>query len=276
MDTDFRISETTACRVEGARMERATGERLRWSLVARVPLLFLAASLQATCAGGGPGAQRYPELVPYTDREVRDVGFRGTEPFGEDTLLRIIETRPTGCNLLGLPFCIPFTDIGRQESRLDLNVLRRDADRIAVFFRSSGFFGTGVRPIVEPEGEESDGPVRVTFVVARGDSVLVDSLSVAGTDTILDPDSLARALPLQPGELFDIGEFTASADTVLGALLARGHAYAQVLRNFTVDTATDRADVSIEAVPGPQVRIDSIIVRGGESIGRRAILRRGR
>jgi len=103
--------------------------------------------------------------------------------------------------------------------------------------------------------------------------VVLDTLVVEGTEGIFDPDSLARTLPLRPGELFDLGEFEASADTILRALLDRGYAYARVLRSYDADTVTDRATAWLTAFPGPPVVVDSIVVLGAETLGRRSVLR---
>src|SRR5690606_9863480 len=90
---------------------------------------------------------------------------------------------------------------------------------------------------------------------------------------ILDTAAVRASLPLQVGERFDLDDFNLSADIVLRRLQARGHAYASVLRNYAADTLTDRAVASIEAVAGPVVRIDSIIVTGADELGERTVAR---
>src|SRR5690606_1650529 len=134
---------------------------------------------------------------------------------------------------------------------------------------SAGFFGTQVFPEVEPQAED----VVVTFVVQRGDSVILNRFDVIGTEGVLDPDSLKATLPLQPGQLFDLRRFAASADTVLLAMRERGHAHATLLRNFTVDTLRDSATVTLEAIPGPRVTVDSVVIVGRENLQRRDVLR---
>src|SRR5690606_10091605 len=114
------------------------------------------------CTARTPGGRAYPELVRFAGREIDAVDFRGAGPIPSDTLEELVRTEATRCSILGLPIC-PF-GLGRQEEYLDLDVLRDDAVRLALFFRQSGFFGTRVTPDVEP----ADGDVRVTFVIARG------------------------------------------------------------------------------------------------------------
>jgi outer membrane protein assembly complex protein YaeT len=229
------------------------------------PLLIVAGG----CATRASTAQIYPEVVAHSGEKIEGVRFRGQEPFSADTLLTLIGTQPSQCSFLGLPFCVPFTRIGRQEHFLRPEVVRGDVLNLARFYRGEGYFGTRVVPEVEPEGDD----VIITFAVQRGDPIIVDLVEVHGTEPVLDPDSMERALRLQPGEIFDLGEFSAASDQVLNALYRRGHAYAQILRNFSVDTIDNVAVASLEALPGPQVRVDSIVVEGAEELGRSTALR---
>ena len=239
-------------------------------------VLFLVAAAAVVtgsgCAGRSRAAALYPDLVEYSGREIAEVRFEGGDPFSADSLQQLIETQPSRCSFLGLPLCVPFTRIGHQTHRLNLETLRQDVGRLALFYRASGYFGTTVRPQVEPQsGDDQD--VEVTFEIDRGDPIYLDTLIVEGTEGILDPDSLARGLRLQPRELFNLAELVASADTVMRALQQRGHAYAQVLRNFDVDTVTNLAEARLTAVPGPRVVIDSIAIFGLEELERRDVLR---
>lgn len=237
---------------------------------------WLRLAVGALLIGGGgcsalapQAAGPLPELAPYQGREIQSVDFLAPQPFSQDTLLSLIETRPTRCRLLGVPICVPLLHWGRQVHTLDTDVLASDVVRLAVFYRRNGYFGTRVRPGVQPKG---GGKVAVTFAILRGDAVTLDSLTVEGTEGIVDPDSLARELPLKPGQPFDLGLFGASADTIQSRLHALGYAYSQVLRNYGVDTIQDRATAQLLAIPGPQVRVDSIRVVGAPHLGRGATL----
>ncbi len=236
--------------------------------VVTVCVLALLPILSA-CAVRTRATQLYPDFVQYGGRKVQSVRFLNIAPFKADSLLTIVETQPTRCSLLGLPLCVPFTKVGQRVSRFSLQRMYEDVVRLETFYRFAGYFGTSVTPKVDEKGDN----VNVTFDVKRGDPVHMDSLTVTGVDSIMNADSLARALPLDTGGVFHVGRFNASADTVLRALQARGHAYARVLRNFSVDTLTDRAVASLTAVPGPRVVIDSIAVNGAENLGRTGALR---
>lgn len=246
----------------GARIERA-GRLALWSAVA----------LGAGACAKPAVIELYPEVEEHAGREIEDVHFVNPEPFSEDSLDALTETEPTKCRFLWvLPFCVPGVNLWVEERHLDARTLGSDLARLNLLYRQSGYFGTEVVPEIE-ELEGDAGPIALSFVVRRGDGIVVDSVVVEGTEGIADPDSLEAELPLQPGELFHLGEFQASADIVRGALYRRGHAYAQVLRNYAVDTLQDRATAWLVAIPGPRVVVDSIVVMGLDVLDRGTALR---
>lgn len=235
---------------------------------------LLAALALAGCVRGS-GAELFPTFVDLAGSEIEEVAFEGVEPFSEDTLQALVGTRATRCSLIGIPVCLG--GLGRQRGYLDLEVLRDDVRRLALFYRQNGFFGTTVRPdaVVTEAAEEGDevADVRVTFRIARTDAVLVERFGLEGLEGVLDTAAVRSRLPLAVGDTFRLAAFTASADTVLRRLRGQGHAFAEILRNFGVDTLRDRADAELLAIPGPVVRVDSVIVQGGEHLGRATVLR---
>ena len=239
-----------------------------YSLLVLVVVLVLVGTTTG-CAARTRAAELYPGLERYGGRQIKAVRFTGNEPITKDSLLTFIETQPSHCSLLGIPICVPFTRFGRHIHRFSLTRVAQDVVRLTAFYRYSGYFGTTVTPDVKETGDN----VEITFTIERGDSVMLDSLTVVGTDTVLSADSITRKLPLQPGEIFHLGDYAASADTILRALQAKGHAYAQVLRNYSVDTVANRAIAGLTAIPGPRVVVDTIIVNGAEHLGRKAALR---
>jgi outer membrane protein assembly factor BamA len=225
--------------------------------------------VQSACGVRTTGATLYPQIAAQTGKHITGVSFVGGEPFSGDTLKTLVATKPTRCAFLGIPhLCI--AGLGREEHRLDPETVRRDVNQLTLFYRAEGYFGTRVEPTVEPRGADE---VRVTFVVQRGEAIILDALEVTGTEGVISPDSLSASLPLKPGQLFDLGEFNASADYVMQELHKRGHAYAEILRNYSVDTVDNRAIASLQAIPGPSVTVDSIIVVGADHLGRANAIR---
>lgn len=231
--------------------------------------LVMAAIVVAPGCATTEAARMYPDIAERSGTRIDDVSFVNPEPFSADTLLTLTLTQPSRCNFLGLPFCVPFTRIGREEHRLNTSQVAEDVETLERFYRITGYFGTRVTPSVVPDG----GDVDVTFTIARGDPIVLDALTVSGTEGVLDPDSLARTLSLQPGDIFHLGEYIEASESIVRVLQRRGHAHAEVFRSFTVDTVDNRAEAMIDLVPGPVVTVDSIIVTGAPHLSRRSTLR---
>lgn len=235
-----------------------------------VPLATIVLASFAGACGVRTAREELSALERYQGREIERVVFVDPGPFSEDTLIQLTETQPSRCNLLGLPICVPFTSIGAEEHRLDLGALRRDVVRLEAFYRQSGYYGTTVMPVVEPEADED---VAVRFVIEVGDPIVLSTFEVEGLEGVVDTAEVRAKLPLREGGLFDLGDFAASADTIKGMLLSLGHANAEVLRSYDVDTVADVARARLVAIPGPVVVVDSIIVRGAARLGRATVLR---
>jgi outer membrane protein insertion porin family len=247
-----------------------TGRRLPVGCRAGQRWLILAALLITSgCAAAGSSARRYPDIAAQSGARVSSVRFERNAPFTSDTLLTLTQTQPSRCNFLGLPICVPFTRIGREEHRVNVGRVAGDVETLERFYRIAGYFGTRVTPSVVPDG----GDVDVMFTIRRGDAIHLDALTIRGTEGILDPDSLAATLPLQPGDIFHLGRYIESSERITRALQRRGHAYAEAFRSFSVDTVDNRAEAAIDIVPGPVVRVDSIIISGAPNLGQQAARR---
>jgi outer membrane protein insertion porin family len=233
-------------------------------------ILFAALLLLGGCAPQRQATGPFPRFAEYDERDVRRVTFSGDIRFPQDSLAAVVQTKASRCRFLFLPFCLPFTSLGREEYRLDLDELARDVARIQLYHRDHGYYGALVEPDVEPLSEES---VAVDFVIAPGRQVILRSLLVQGVDSILPNEELVATIPLQVDEPFGRLDFLASADTIRRQLLQRGYAYADVLRNYGIDTISGIAEAEFVAIPGPLVYVDSIIFQGNERLSERTLRR---
>lgn len=225
----------------------------------RAAVLLAATAALAACAANAASSGPLPQFAQYEGEEVRDVKFDGELVVPRDTLGAVISTTPSRCAIFGLiPFCIG--SFGQQKSRLDLAVLSRDVARIQLVHRDFGYYGTRVLPVVD-EAADGDG-VTVTFRIEPGDLVTLTALEVTGIDSLPGADRMLGRLALAQGEPFRRSDFLASVDTIRNWLLDRGYAYAQVLRNYEIDTIADVARVELNAARGPLVTVDSIEVTG--------------
>jgi outer membrane protein insertion porin family len=261
----WRVACTDRARSTGISLSARHERRMtkRHVTTARTLLLLLGVAGLAMSGCARPRiAELYPELERHAGRRVDEVAFRNIEPFTRDSLRAVTESEATRCELIPvlLPICFPGTDWGLRTRTLDLEAVGRDVSRLTALYRQSGYFGSTVIPEVE-DLAPADG-VRLTFHVQRGPAIVLDTLIVEGMEGIADPDSLAATLRLQPGDMFELPELLASSEEVASLLRRRGHAYAEVLRNYSVDVERRRATAWLVAVPGPQVTVDSVVVTG--------------
>jgi outer membrane protein assembly factor BamA len=244
------------------------GTRQGWPLPGQFVLAVLV--VIGACSPQRPATGPFPQYAEFQGQEVRQVSFTGDLVFSRDSLRAVIRTRPSRCRFLFLPICVPFTRVGREEYRLDLGELARDVARIQLYHRDHGYYGSQVAPRVEPLAEDRVG---VEFAIMPGRQVILQELVVEGVDPILPREEVTAAMPLEVGEPFGRLDFLASADTLQARLLQRGHAYAEVLRNFMLDTIAGVAQVEFVALPGPLVFVDTIIFEGNERLSERTLRR---
>lgn len=227
--------------------------------------LFAVALLGAGCAaapasGGGP----FPRYAEYEDRGIGSVTFVGDLRFPVDSLSAVVATRPSRCRFLFIPRCVPLTSVGFEEHLLDLGTLAQDVVNLQLYHRDHGYWNAQVAPRVDaPPGQEE---VDVEFAIAPGRPITLENLSVVGADSLLPPEEIEAAIPLKEGEPFGRYEFLATADTIRFRLLQAGYAYAEVLRNYGLDTIAGVAEAEFVAIPGPLVFVDTIIISGSERL----------
>src|SRR5438034_6976147 len=119
-----------------------------------------------------------------------------------------------------------------------------------------------VDTLVRREGRD----VYLKFRIYEGDPVRLAALEVRGLDSILDVRRWKRDLPLQVGDPFNRALFQASADTIVSRLKNLGYPYADILRSYDVDAAALRAVATLEAVPGPRMRVGQVLITGADQV----------
>lgn len=139
---------------------------------------------------------------------------------------------------------------------------RRDVVRLLLLYRQSGYMSAVIDTIVR----RTPRNVFVTFHIAEGEPVRLRRLDVAGLDGVLDVAALKRSLPIQVGDPFNRFLFLAAADTIVARLRNLGYPYAEVLRNFDTDAGALTAEATLEALPGPRVRVGEVIIEGLEHL----------
>ncbi|MBW3629868.1 MAG: BamA/TamA family outer membrane protein [Gemmatimonadetes bacterium] len=226
--------------------------------------ILLTGCVQNPAAGRGP----FPTFAEFEGDEVGEVVWAGDLRLPTDSLDAVTRMHPPLCRIQFLPRSLCFAGEDRYE--LDLVELQADVFRLQLYYRDHGYYGTRVVPNIERMGADQ---VSVRFAIAPGDQVTLQELLIEGADSILQPEQVRRVLPLRVGGPFRRVAFLTSADTIQTQLQRRGHAYAEVLRNYSIDTIADIASVQYLTLPGPVVRVDSILILGSERLSRSTVLK---
>ncbi|HJU90538.1 MAG TPA: BamA/TamA family outer membrane protein [Gemmatimonadaceae bacterium] len=186
------------------------------------------------------------------DVEVKGVEFDGNQRFRDADLSNAIATTPSSfLRRIGIP-------VGRRRC-LDTLEFRRDIFRLAFFYRQRGYYKTKVEGATRPRGT---GSVSVLFRINEGPPVLIDSLGIAGLDSLPNGQRFERVIRPLDGEVFNRLRVNALIDTVMSFLRNDGYARAlDPLFNYTVDTTRNRAVVDLTFVPGSRWRIGQINIQ---------------
>jgi len=192
-------------------------------------------------------------------RVVRGLSFEGNHAIDDYTLSTAIGT--SNSSWFARAFPIRLLGLGEKRSFNELE-FRRDVIRLLLLYRQSGYMNAVIDTLVRREGRD----VYLKFRIYEGDPVRLARLDMLGVDSLLDVRRLKRDLPLQEGDPFNRALFQASADTVVSRLKNLGYPYADILRNYDVDVAALRAVATLEALPGPRMRVGQVLITGAEKV----------
>ncbi len=244
----------------------------------RTRAVLLAAALAAV-----PAALRAQDALnrvgPGTSIRSVEFRFHGTRSVEEDALRRTIALTGQGSlvwlrRLLGfLPFVPP---VGSHP--FDPAEMMRDVVRLRHFYHGAGFPHVDVHYEARYRAEPDE--IRITYVIDEGAPILVDSLAFTGSDGPLTiPGELEGDWrKFARGERHDAGragqdERRALADTTTRWFREHGYPFAIAKTISRVDSAADRADLTVEVEPGIRARIRRIEVSGNATVPEREIVR---
>src|SRR5256714_6315060 len=192
-------------------------------------------------------------------RVVRGLSLEGNHAIDDYTLSTAIAT--TNSSTFATSPFLRWLGLGEKRSFNELE-FRRDVVRLLLLYRQSGYMNAVVDTLVRREGRD----VYIKFRIYEGDPVRLAALELLGLDSILDVRRLRRDLPLQIGDPFNRALFQASADTVVSRLKNLGYPYADILRSYDVDVTALRAVATLEALPGPRMRVGQVLITGAEQV----------
>jgi len=189
------------------------------------------------------------------ERVVRGLSFVGNRALDDYTLESAIAT--TKSSAWARYAIVRWLGMGEKRYFNEIE-FRRDVVRLILLYRQSGYMNAVVDTSVRRKARD----VYATFRIHEGDPVRLVRLDVRGVDEIFNVAKLKRDLPLQVGDPFNRFLMQASADTIVARLRNHGFPYAEVLRNFDSEAGILKAEVELDAQPGPRMRIGEVMIRG--------------
>jgi len=193
-------------------------------------------------------------------RVVRGLSFEGNHAIDDYTLRAAIAT--TNSSAFATKWYLRWIRFLGEKRYFNELEFRRDVVRLLLLYRQSGYMNAVIDTLVRREGRDA----YIKFRIYEGDPVRLAELHVLGLDSILDVQRLQRDLPLHVGDPFNRALFQASADTIVSRLKNLGYPYADILRNYDVDVAALRAVATLEALPGPRMRVGQVVITGAEKV----------
>jgi outer membrane protein assembly factor BamA len=190
---------------------------------------------------------------------VRQLSFVGNRALDDYTLSAAIAT--TSSSWFATFALVRWLGMG-EKRYFDETEFRRDVVRLVLLYRQSGY----MTAVVDTSVVRTAKDAYITFRIHEGEPVRVARVEVRGVAGLLDTAKLRRELPLQVGDAFNRFLLQASADTIALRLRNDGYPYAEVLRNFDSEASALRAEVELEAVPGPRMRVREVAIRGLEDL----------
>jgi len=180
------------------------------------------------------------------ERTVSKVEIHGNRTVGEGTLKKLLRTRGSG----GFPFF--------RKRPLRSDYIRFDRLTIQDYYRRHGYIEARVDSVplqFDARGNEAE----VHFYVTEGPRARVRSVRFENTGPVTE-ERLRKGLELKPGDPLDISKLDLSREGVHDEYAERGYVAAVVRDSLEVDSAG--VGVVYRIAPGPETRLDSVIVEG--------------
>lgn len=165
----------------------------------------------------------------------------------------------------------------RRWTRKDFNPEKAESDveKIVRLYKEKGFVDAKVVSH-DVAIDREKGLADVTFVVEEGrryylrraDVEISESDQAEGAVTSED---LAKAIRLEPGEIYSVSEVEKSVEAMYSILGEQGLAYAEIEPLETFDA--DSVSLKFEVKPGPAVHVSKIVIEGNETTFEKVIRR---
>lgn len=204
-----------------------------------------------------PARARAQECGDSGDIQVRSLSFIGNKTFNKDALSAIVVTTPSSFakrhfRFFGTARCLPPNGVGA------------DTAPIKRYYQYNGFYDTRVDTVVRTVGR---GVVDVTFRINEGQPLLLDSLEIAGLDSLPNAAPITKDLQLKVGERAGRLQMYSDVASIVSRLRNAGYPAATVFPQFSTHLDEHRVDIRLEVVPGVRTRFGAIRVASTSQSG---------
>jgi outer membrane protein assembly complex protein YaeT len=205
-----------------------------------------------------------PRTVPRPNAQrikVTSLKIQGASQLGAGRIKSILGTRASSW----LPW-------GRKRF-FDRAVFDADLGRIEAYYNDRGYPDAKVTSFDATLNDQQDA-IRLSITIDEGEPVRIERVALEGFE-VLRPRPLAalrRRLPLQPGEIADRAEITATQTMATRALQDRGYPLAAVATEETTE-GDKQLTLTMTASPGEEARYGPVTVSGNVSVGDDVITR---
>lgn len=192
--------------------------------------------------------------------QVRFIEFTGNEAIPAGELKKIMTTKEMRFRW--------FT-----KAHLDEQSLREDADRIAEYYRSQGFYHAEIsRPEITPIGGNE---VKIKIEIHEGPPMIISELEleVSGDTSVVEPNDLLKIIQIHQGDRFTTSGYQEIEKSIMRFYSNLGYPKAKVDLAATLNKATNQASVAVVVSPGDLCTFGPIHIEGNESVKDEVILR---
>ncbi len=191
-------------------------------------------------------------------RTVEGLSFTGNHAVDDEALAAAIAT--TNSSWISR---FPLTSwIGGEKRYFSETDFRTDVYRVIVLYRYSGYLSVKVDTTVV----RTDASVKATFHITEGPPTRVTSLRIEGLDTLPERERLMRDLPMEVGDVFSRFVLGRMVDALATRLRNDGFPTAIVETDFSADSTTRSAEVTLQVTTGRRARFGDVVVRGIDRI----------
>jgi outer membrane protein insertion porin family len=159
-----------------------------------------------------------------------------------------------------------FPLIGKKRVTFNELEWQRDLTRVLNFYYTRGYYNAQIiNQNVRRDTKEGEVSIRLT--IQENAPTHVTSLTIVGASlTGASSADLLRDAPLRTGDVFTEDRYRRALDSVRARLQERSYAYVEVTGRVLVDAATNTAQVTIFADPGPRTVFGPLLIERPKNI----------